>query len=157
MSRLLYIKASPRGERSSSMRIANALVEEYLKANPGDDIIEVDIFRKDLPVFDGAVVSAKYAILHGQEHSDEEAEMWKAVEAVIDEFKAAEKYIVACPMWNFGIPNRMEQYLDIVVQPVSIVMLVRMDKEIIRHFHEEIKILFVPEYLPHARYVVGVG
>ena len=62
-------------------------------------------------------VQAKYTILHGQKHSQEELDAWKAVEAVIDEFKSADKYVMAVPMWNFGIPYRLKQYIDILVQP----------------------------------------
>jgi FMN-dependent NADH-azoreductase len=36
---------------------------------------------------------------------------------VIDEFKSADKYVVALPMWNFSIPYRLKQYIDIIVQP----------------------------------------
>jgi FMN-dependent NADH-azoreductase len=42
---------------------------------------------------------------------------WRAVEALIDEFKSADKYVMAIPMWNFSIPYRLKQYIDILVQP----------------------------------------
>jgi FMN-dependent NADH-azoreductase len=36
---------------------------------------------------------------------------------VIAHFKEADKYVVSLPMWNFGIPYRLKQYIDILVQP----------------------------------------
>ncbi len=60
---------------------------------------------------------AKYTILHGKEHSTGELAIWKAVEDIITGFTAADKYVMAVPMWNFGIPYRLKQYIDLIVQP----------------------------------------
>lgn len=117
MRKLLYIKASPRGSRSHSLSVADAFVESYRESNPDDEIVTLDLFKKDLPPFDGLAVTAKYTILHGQKHSQEELNAWKAVEDIIEEFKSVDKYVIAVPMWNFGIPYRLKQYIDILVQP----------------------------------------
>ncbi len=117
MSKLLYIQASPRAGRSHSIAVADAFVESYRQHNPDDEILTVDIFKADLLPFDGLAVQAKYTILHGQKHSQEELDAWKAVEAIIEEFKSADKYVMAVPMWNFGIPYRLKHYIDIIVQP----------------------------------------
>jgi FMN-dependent NADH-azoreductase len=117
MGKLLYIQASPRAGRSHSMAVADAFVEAYRANNPNDEIVTLDIFKRDLVPFDGLAVQAKYTILHGQKHSQEELNAWKAVEAIIEEFKSANKYVMAVPMWNFGIPYRLKHYIDIIVQP----------------------------------------
>jgi FMN-dependent NADH-azoreductase len=117
MSKLLYIQASPRGERSHSIAAAEAFLDAYKAANPKDEIFTINLFKKDLPSFDGLTVQAKYTILHGLKHSNEELAAWRAVEKVIDEFKAADKYVMAVPMWNFGIPYKLKHYLDVLIQP----------------------------------------
>jgi FMN-dependent NADH-azoreductase len=117
MSKLLYIQASPRIERSYSIAVADAFVSAYKQANPKDEVVTMNLFKKDLPAFDGLAVQAKYTILHGQKHTPEELAAWKKVEELIAEFKSADKYVMAVPMWNFGIPYRLKQYLDILVQP----------------------------------------
>lgn len=117
MSRLLYIQASPRIERSYSIAAADAFVSAYKQANPKDEVITMNLFRKDLLAFDGLAVQAKYTILHGLKHTAEELAAWKEVEEIIAEFKSADKYVMAVPMWNFGIPYRLKQYVDILVQP----------------------------------------
>jgi len=117
MSKLLYIQASPRIERSYSIGVADAFVSAYKQANPKHEVMTINLFKKDLPSFDGLTVQAKYTILHGLKHSPEELAAWKKVEDVIAEFKSADKYVMAVPMWNFGIPYRLKQYLDIIVQP----------------------------------------
>ena len=117
MSKLLYLQASPRVERSHSRAVADAFVESYSKAHPEDEVMTEDLFTADLPSFDGLALQAKYTILQGQEHSQAEADAWQAVEAVIEQFKSADKYVLAVPMWNFGIPYRLKQYFDLLIQP----------------------------------------
>jgi len=117
MSKLLYIQASPRIQRSHSIAVADAFVGEYERKHADDEIMTLNLFEASLPSFDGLAVQAKYAILHGQAHSEEQLQAWKNVEQVIEQFTSADKYVLAVPMWNFGIPYRLKQYVDLLVQP----------------------------------------
>jgi len=117
MAKLLYLKASPRKQRSKSTQVAAAFLESYKQANPSDTIEIINVFEEDFPSFDGLTVQAKYTILHGKEHTVEERRAWDAVEKVIAQFKGADKYVISLPMWNFSIPYRFKQYIDILVQP----------------------------------------
>jgi len=116
VAKLLHIQASPR-DRSHSGAVARAFLEEYLASHPGDTVETLDLFRIELPPFDGLVLQAKYNILHGQPHTDDEIAAWKKVEEVIEHFKSADKYLWSLPMWNFTIPYKLKHYLDIIVQP----------------------------------------
>jgi FMN-dependent NADH-azoreductase len=117
MSKLLYIKASPRQERSHSLAVADAFVASYKQSHPGDEIVTLDLFNKELPAFDGFALQAKYAILHGRDPSEDEKAAWRAVEELIEEFKSADKYVFATPMWNFSLPYKLKHYIDVIVQP----------------------------------------
>jgi len=117
MGTVLYIKASPRRGRSHSIAVADAFIESYLRTNPGDKIKTIDVFSTDLPAFDLPAVNAKYKIIHQQEHSEEDKKNWERIVNVIEEFKSADKYVMAVPMWNFSIPYKLKQYFDIIVQP----------------------------------------
>lgn len=117
MSRLLYIQASPRIQRSHSIAVADAFINEYKQNHAEDEIVTVNLFETSLANFDGLAVQAKYTILHGKEHSEQELKAWKNVEEVIEQFKSADKYVFAVPMWNFSIPYRLKQYIDILIQP----------------------------------------
>lgn len=117
MAKLLYIQASPQGKRSMSMTAADAFVEAYQEKNPRDQVLVLNVFQAAIPSFDGLTVEAKYAILHGKPHTDEQMRVWKNVEQLIERFKSADKYVLAVPMWNFGIPYKLKQYIDVLVQP----------------------------------------
>ena len=117
MSKVLYIKASPMKERSNSIAAADAFIEAYKKSHPNDQVKTIDLFSAKLPEFDFVAASGKYKIMRGKPHSPEEKQAWDKVVAVIAEFKDADKYVFAVPMWNFSIPYRLKQYIDVIVQP----------------------------------------
>lgn len=117
MARLLYIEASPRKKRSASIAVARVFLDAYKQAHPQDEVVEIDLWNKELPAFDGDVIDAKYAIMHGKEHTEAQAKAWERVEEIIAEFKSADKFVFSLPMWNFGIPYRLKHYIDILVQP----------------------------------------
>jgi FMN-dependent NADH-azoreductase len=117
MAKLLYIEASPRKKRSSSIAVAKTFLETYRKTFPEDQIQTIDLWQKEMPEFSGDVIEAKYAIMHQQPHTAEQIKAWEDVEKIIAEFKAADKYLFSLPMWNFGIPYKLKQYIDLLVQP----------------------------------------
>jgi len=117
MARLLYIEASPRKDRSSSIKVAKTFIAEYQRTHPEDVVDTLDLWDTSLPEFDGHVIDSKYVILHGLEHTDAQKQDWKAVEDIIARFTGADKYLFSLPMWNFGIPYKLKHYIDVIVQP----------------------------------------
>ena len=117
MSKLLYIQASPRIQRSHSIAVADAFVGSYEQEHAADEIVTLNLFEASIPNFDGLAVQAKYTIMHGKSHSKEELQAWKNVERVIEQVTSADTYVLAVPMWNFSIPYRLKQYIDVLVQP----------------------------------------
>jgi FMN-dependent NADH-azoreductase len=97
--------------------VTDAFIEAYEQKHPDDQIDILNVFDESIPNFDGLAVQAKYTILHGKPHSDEEQQVWKNIEKTIEQFTSADKYVLAVPMWNFSIPYRLKQYIDILVQP----------------------------------------
>ncbi|GAU09709.1 FMN-dependent NADH-azoreductase [Desulfoplanes formicivorans] len=117
MTKIMYIKASPRGNRSHATHVADFFVEECLRINPETEVLVRDLFTMDLPLLDGAMLEAKYNIMHGREHTSEQRDRWRAVERVIEDFKSANRYVFAVPMWNFSIPYHLKHFLDVISQP----------------------------------------
>jgi FMN-dependent NADH-azoreductase len=117
MSKILHIICSPRGDRSASLTVAKSFLESYREKNPGDQIETLDLWTARIPEFNGETIKAKYAIMHGEKFTPEEDAAWKAVVALADHFKSADKYVISMPMWNFSIPYKLKQYIDVLVQP----------------------------------------
>jgi len=116
MARILHIKASPRMD-SYSYRLSKAFLEAFRRSHPQVGIETLDLFGTDLPPFEAPAAAAKYQVLSGQEPQGRDAEVWQRVIEVINHFKSADMYVLSSPMWNFSIPYRLKQYLDILVQP----------------------------------------
>ena len=116
MAKLLHILASPRVE-SYSTRVAKAFLDSYRHARPGDQIEVLDLFQADIPPFYAPQAKAKYAVMGGQAPRDEAEAAWKPVIDAINHFKQFDSYVVSSPMWNFGVPYRLKQYIDVIVQP----------------------------------------
>jgi len=117
MAKILHIVASPRGARSASKTVADHLVAAAVAAHPGDTVETLDLWAAHLPEFDGAALDAKYAILHGQAFTPEQQAAWNTVVSYAEQLKGADKLVFSLPMWNFGIPYKLKQWIDIVAQP----------------------------------------
>ena len=57
--KLLFIKGSPRAEKSTSAYVADGFLAAYRAKNPGSQIDEMDLWREPLPEFDGDKAAAK--------------------------------------------------------------------------------------------------
>jgi FMN-dependent NADH-azoreductase len=117
MARLLYVEASPRKARSSSIAVARAFLDTYRSAHPGDEVETWDLWAEPLPEFDGAVLDAKYAVLHGASQTPEQTAAWNRVRDLVKRFTAVDKYLFSLPMWNFGVPYKLKHFIDVLTQP----------------------------------------
>ena len=116
MPMLLYIEASPRKDRSASIEVSRAFLEAYRAANPHDEIETLDIWASDLPSFNGEALAAKYAGLNGTPLTTEQKTVWDDIRRLAAPFLAADKLLFAVPLWNFGIPYRLKQLIDLISQ-----------------------------------------
>ena len=114
MARLLYVKASPRKERSASIEVSRAFLEGYIAANPNDEIETLDIWATGLPDFNGEALAAKYAGISGLPLTAEQKAAWADIRRLAHSFLAADKLLFAVPLWNFGIPYRLKQLIDLI-------------------------------------------
>lgn len=117
MAKLLNIQASPMDDLSFSIRAARAFVKAYREAHPADQVETLDLWQADIPAFDYTAASGKYKVMRGLPHAADEAAAWERVVKAVNHFKSADKILVSSPMWNFGIPYRLKQYFDVIVQP----------------------------------------
>ncbi len=118
MAKILHIQASPMGEALSfSTRVARAFLDAYRASHAADAVETLDLWKSDLPAFDFTAASGKYKVMRGLAHSPDEAGAWDRVVAAANRLKSADKVVLSTGMWNFAIPYRLKQWLDVVVQP----------------------------------------
>jgi FMN-dependent NADH-azoreductase len=117
MSRYLYIECSPRKQRSHSTALAEHFLAHAASDQSGNFVDRLDLWAKALPEFDQTLLDAKYAVLHGQAQSAAQKTAWAQLVQLSDRVKAADRYVISVPMWNFSIPYKLKHYLDLIMQP----------------------------------------
>src|SRR3954463_4803687 len=116
MTRLLHISASPRGDASESMRIAEVFASTF--AGTHDDAVTEhwDLWDGSLPDF-AVGARAKMTVFSGATPQGAEAEAWSAARRVFERFAGADRLLFSVPMWNGSIPYILKQFIDVVSQP----------------------------------------
>lgn len=116
MPKLFHLRASPRPDSASGAG-ADAFVDRFNQTHPGWDIDTLDLWRESLPDFQGAALEAKYARQAGRTFNDRERDAFAVIERMVVRLAVADRVLISTPMWNFGIPYKLKQYIDLIVQP----------------------------------------
>ncbi|UWQ79662.1 NAD(P)H-dependent oxidoreductase [Leisingera sp. S132] len=117
MTKLLFIKASPRGGESKSAALANAYLARLQDRTPDLEVDVLDLSAAPLPDFDGNKVAAKMSVITGQDHDAAQRTAWDEITSMAQRFISADIYLIATPMWNGSIPYKFKQYIDLIHQP----------------------------------------
>ena len=97
--------------------VADRLLTRLKERYPALSVERLDVFDIDLPAFDQDAVAGRYHLLAGNAVDPEQEDAWRDLKKWTDQFLSFDSYLIATPMWNFGIPYRLKQYIDILTQP----------------------------------------
>lgn len=118
MTKVLYITAHPHDDTHSySMAVGKAFIDTYKVANPTHEVVNVDLYKENIPQIDADVFSGWGKLQSGQgfeELSQEEQAKVGRLGELSDQFVEADKYIFVTPFWNFSFPPVMKAYIDSV-------------------------------------------
>lgn len=117
MKKILHIVASPRGDASQSSKLAAAYLAKQKTLHPSVEIDVLDLWKADLPEFDGDKAAAKMTFFGVGEMDGAGQTAWDQIVAITERFTSADEYVFSVPMWNCGVPYKLKQYIDIVTQP----------------------------------------
>jgi FMN-dependent NADH-azoreductase len=109
MKKLLYIKANGNVEgKSRTFRIAKSFIDTYKKNNPKDEIIELDLYDAGIEFLPkGKIEEFRTAV----QQKDKNHPILKFAYEFLD----ADKYVIAEPIWNLGIPAILKAYIDYIM------------------------------------------
>jgi len=114
--KLFHLSCSPRADAESSAG-ARVFLDGFRKAPPDWDIDVMDLWRDHLPEFEGSLLEAKYARTGGQSFTNAQRDAFAAAERIAIRFALGDRVLISTPMWNFSIPYRLKQWIDLIVQP----------------------------------------
>ncbi|EUJ42711.1 FMN-dependent NADH-azoreductase [Listeria riparia] len=112
MANVLFIKANGLpAERSVSVKLYEEFLKNYKANNAADTITELDLFQADLPYYDATMMSGLFKESTGDALTDEEQRLADIANGYLEQFLAADKIVMAFPLWNFSIPAQFLTYL----------------------------------------------
>jgi FMN-dependent NADH-azoreductase len=117
MKKLLHIIATPRGEESRTLKVAESFLEAFLPGHLDWVIDKLDLSGEALPSLTAKRVDGKYVLLAGKDLFGEQKQAWEEIVLHIERFLSADAYLFSTPMWNFTIPYTLKHYLDVIIQP----------------------------------------
>lgn len=120
MKKLLYITANSKSEEMSSCKIVGRrLVNAILSGYPDVNLEEVDLYKEHIPQLKGCYFESRNAIVNedarrklSQEEQNEIIQILK----LCNQFRSADIYVLAAPMWSLSFPAVVKEYIDCVVQ-----------------------------------------
>lgn len=116
MARVLYITANPKAKEDSySLTVGDAFISEYKKVKPDDEVTTLNLYNIDVQLIDEDVLSAWGKFAQGksfEELTGEEQNKTGSMNALLEQFMSADKYIFATPLWNLSVPPKMKAYID---------------------------------------------
>jgi FMN-dependent NADH-azoreductase len=114
--KLLHVACSPRAG-SESAAGAGVFLDRFREKRPSWEIDLMDLWHDQLPEFSGSLLDAKYARLKGQAFTEAERDSFAVAERIAIRLSLAERVLISTPMWNFSIPYKLKQWLDVIIQP----------------------------------------
>lgn len=114
MTDTLIINAHPNPH--SSMSATNRMVAHLLAKLPAGSVQTVNLAETDIQPLDKAAVEMFIAtVFQRQQPNAEQAALFARMMSVVNQVKSARRLVIAYPMYNFGIPARLKDWLDNLV------------------------------------------
>jgi FMN-dependent NADH-azoreductase len=114
--KLLEIQSSPRGESSDSINLTKSFIEACQSDNDSIVVDTLNVWHERLPEFDYEAIGAKYKAVKHETMTEAESNVWERIQSLIERFQNADRIVLGTPMWNFGLPYKLKQLIDLVAQ-----------------------------------------
>jgi len=111
---VLQINSSARREASHSTRLANRIVQRLRDADPDATLAVRDLGLKPHPVLDEAALGALFT--PAPQRTPEQAARVALDDALIAEIQAADVVVLGVPMYNFGVPAALKNWIDAIAR-----------------------------------------
>jgi FMN-dependent NADH-azoreductase len=120
MKTMLYITANTKPEaQSASKSVGRAFVNEYM-ANHSEIVLkEMDLYNISIPKLKCEYFRDRNTLIDVNNANNLMQEDKQSISRITElawEFKEADIYVLAVPMWNLMFPSVVKEYLDCVIQ-----------------------------------------
>lgn len=118
--KLLYITVNPKPEgESCCLTIGRRFIERVTQEDPEMQVEELHLYNENIPEIDFQVVTDRGNVKSGQEYDELPEDKKLKVDRMnylCEQFRSADRYVIAAPMWSLMFPGRLKNYIDVVIQ-----------------------------------------
>jgi len=111
---ILQINSSARPDNSQSSRLASTIVERLQAANSGATVNVRDLGRSPHPALDEPALGALFT--PADKRTPGQAARVALDDSLIAELQAADAIVLGVPMYNFGVPTQLKNWIDAVAR-----------------------------------------
>ena len=111
---ILQINASARLEGSQSSRLAGDVVERLRAGRPDATLVVRDLARAPHPELDESALQALFTAPEAR--TPEQAARVALDDALIAEIQTADVLVLGVPMYNFGVPAQLKNWIDAIAR-----------------------------------------
>ncbi|UVE18799.1 NAD(P)H-dependent oxidoreductase [Pseudomonas sp. LS44] len=114
MSQILAVQGSPRGERSHSRRLLESFLLAWQTQDRERAVLRREVGRVAIAPINESWIAAAFQP-EGERDEVMQADLALS-ETLVDELFAADRLVIATPMYNFGVPSGVKAWVDQVVR-----------------------------------------
>jgi FMN-dependent NADH-azoreductase len=112
--KILQVNASIRREGANSTRVANQVVSRLRAIEPSAQLTLRDLTVTPHPALDEAALRALFT--PAEQRSPEQAARVALDDALIAEVQAHDNLVLGVPMYNFGVPAQLKNWIDAIAR-----------------------------------------
>lgn len=122
MKKLIYITCNSKPENlSASKSVGREFVTTFLEGNDDFELKELDLYEAYIPKLNYKYFKDRNSVVDYdsepyQSFSEEEKRDVARIVHLATQFKEADFYVIAAPMWSLMFPARLMEYFDCIIQ-----------------------------------------
>ncbi|MFZ7121575.1 MAG: FMN-dependent NADH-azoreductase [Eubacteriaceae bacterium] len=120
MKKLLYITCNSKPENlSASKSVGREFINAFIKSHNDYELKELNLYKMYLPKLQYKYFKDRNSVVDSDTYKDLSQEEKKDVDRIVElakEFKDADFYVIAVPMWSLLFPAPLKEYLDCIIQ-----------------------------------------
>lgn len=119
MKKLLYITVNSKPEAlSASKTVGKAFVNGFLAKHSDFQVEELDLYETHIPRLEYEYFEKRNCLICEEDFKKlpeaSQKEVHRIVE-LIEQFKSADVYVIAAPMWSLSFPSPLKEYMDCII------------------------------------------
>lgn len=119
MKKILYITVNSKPEEiSASKTVGRAFVNRFIERHSDFKLEELDLYDCHIPRLEYQYFEKRNAMRKEEDFNQLDKKQQEEVHKIVkltDQFKEADMYVIAAPMWSLSFPAPLKEYIDCIV------------------------------------------